>query len=322
MYAIREVTPEQEGFLSGLVESALPGILLNIHGVLIHIHSNLQETIDLIREGYAFFENDVVDVGARQRYHLFSLSSDGPGYAEIAHGLFPNGPRPPHCLIPLDYKRIYCISSGYVLNYFTGGFFTALMEAMLYDDYLIIHGAGLVKNGEGVMFPGALRCGKSTLTLYLLYQGFRFASDDILLINRKTLEVHPYPRLINIRKDSLKIVPGIHKDYHKMKFSQSFDEPRWFLDKSELAAEPFRCKYVIFPQIGYGPAQMLPIPKTEAAFELIRNAFYPVTPIKRFGSTGENLPTISRLLKDAVCYRFIQGEPESNFRLIKETLGV
>lgn len=321
MYAIREVTPGQASFLSGLVDSALPSILLDIHGVRIHVHSNLQETIDLIREGYSFFETGAG--GADGPHHILSLSSDGPGYEEIARGLFPDGPVPPHCLIPLDYRRVYCIHSGYVLNYFTGGFFTAMMEASLYDDYLIIHGAGLVKDGRGVIFPGALRCGKSTLTLYLLYQGFRFASDDILLVNRRTLEVHPYPRLINIRKDSLTIVPGIHKDYHRMKFSQSFDEPRWFLDKSELAAEPFRCHYVIFPQIGQsGPPRMIPIPKTEAAFELIRNAFYPITPTKRFGSTGENLPTVSRLLEDALCYRFIQGEPESNFKLIRETLGV
>jgi hypothetical protein len=219
-----------------------------------------------------------------------------------------------------DYHRVYCYATHPTLHYAVGSFFTAAMEAMLYDDFLIVHGAAVVGD-TGIIFPGALRCGKTTLTLSLIYEGYPFATDDIVLVNRRSLEVYPYPRLLNLRRESLYLVRGVHRDYHKMTYSESFGEPRWFMTKSECAAPPFKCGYVVFPKIVGGESRLVPLSKADAALRLIEQSFHPITPIKRFGATGENLPTLSRLLADAQCFELLQGLPQDSLKLLRPLLG-
>jgi hypothetical protein len=321
MYAIRRTAAQQDEFIQRIVSAGLPSIRLDIHGVGIQIHSNVTETIKLVREGYAFFERDARDDPDDQHvWHLISLSIDGSNYDDHADILFRNGPVPPHCLLCPAYHRIYCFAACHDLHYAVGSFFTAAMEAMLYNEFLIVHGAAVV--GEtGVIFPGALRCGKTTLTLSLIYEGYPFATDDIVLVKKSSLEVYPYPRLLNLRLESLYLVRGVHRDYHKMKYSESFGEPRWFMSKSECAAAPFRCDYVVFPKIAGGESRLLPLSKADAALRLIEQSFYPITPLKCFGNTGENLKTLSRLLADVECFELLQGSPQDSVKLLRPLLG-
>ena len=320
MYAIRQTSAEQDAVIPQLLAAGLPSIRLDIHGVRLHIQSNVVDTIDAVREGYAYFERDASEFrGGAKIHHVLSLSSEGSGYDEYAAALFADSPWPPHCLVCPDYRRIYCYASHGSLHYAVGSFFTALMEAMLYDDFLIVHGAAVV--GEtGIIFPGALRCGKTTLTLSLIYEGYGFATDDIVLVRRDTLAVHPYPRLLNLRQESLYLVRGVHRDYDKMSYSESFGEPRWFLSKSDCAAPPFGCNYIVFPKIMGGESKLVPLSKADAALRIIQQSFHPMTPIKRVTDTGGNLPTLSRLLADAECFELQQGAPEDSLRLLRSLL--
>jgi hypothetical protein len=46
-----------------------------------------------------------------------------------------------------------------------------------------------------------------------------------------------------------------------------------------------------------------------------------MTPMKRFGGTGENLPTLSSLLADAECFELLQGPPQDSLKLLRPLLG-
>jgi hypothetical protein len=307
VYAIRPLTASQEEVLHEISRGCFPDIWLDVHGARLHIVSNVEGTIEALRDGYHFFEtgraeqNGVVE-------HLFSLSSTVHGYDALATSLFPSGPIPRHMLVPLSFGRVYCVSSSENLHYLTGSLFTALVESLLFDRYLIVHGAAVARE-EGLVLPGALRCGKTTLAFSLLQSGFRLASDDVVLVHRKKMEVHPFPRLLNLRAESLVSVPELNREYPNMSVSTFFGEPRWFLDKTDAVADPFQCRYVVFPSFG-AKTRLDPIPRAEAALELLRHCFFPITPLRKFTSTAENLPSIAALLVEAESYRLVQRDPQ------------
>src|SRR3546814_969352 len=49
--------------------------------------------------------------------------------------------------------------------------------------FLIIHAAALEKSGRAAILPGAPGSGKSTLTAYLVHNGWRLLSDELALIS-------------------------------------------------------------------------------------------------------------------------------------------
>jgi hypothetical protein len=318
VYAIRSLAAGQKKFLRESRRDSFPDIWLNIHGAKLHIVSNLAETIDALRDGYHFFETEPPEQDGRVE-HLFSFSSAAPGYAALAASLFPSGSVPPHVLVPLSFDRVYCVSSSEKLHYLTGSLFMALVESLLFDDYLIVHGAAIARE-EGLMLPGALRCGKTTLALSLLQNGFRLASDDVVLVHRTKMEVHPFPRLLNLRAESLVSVPGLHREYPEMSVSMFFGEPRWFLDKTDSVAEPFSCRYVVFPSFG-STTRLDPITGADAGLELLSHCFLPITPLRRFTSTAENLPSIAALLADAESYRLVQRDANEGVRALSELVA-
>jgi hypothetical protein len=317
MYAIHRLADRQRAVLEELQDKDLSEIRLNFHGARLRIVSNLPTIPALIREGYAFFEEKVGEPQDGGEMHpLFALSCDGPGYAAACGLLFGPGFHPPHCMIPLHFGRIYSISNLSYLTYLTGTFFTAIVESLLYENFLIFHGAAVIRDGIGMMFPGALRCGKTTLTLNLLNRGFGFSSDDIILLKKGENRIYPYPRPINIRQESLTMVDGLHKDYHRMTYSRNLDEPRWFLDQSSRSAEPFRCRYVVFPGLWGTASRLEPLTRSEGALNLIRNSFFPITPIRRYESTGETLQWLSEFLEEAECFALIQGDSGGAVQLL------
>ncbi|TYC53824.1 hypothetical protein FMN50_13720 [Rhodobacterales bacterium] len=319
MKEIRRLLKKEKMAAAALSIEGLFEIYLDIHGVLIHIVSNANKTVDAVREAYHFFER-VCSKTSADMHHIVMLSSDFDGFSDAASNIFGDVTPPDQMLLMPSYDRLYILDDFAQSHYYTGAFFTALMEAELFDDYMIIHGAALV-NDQGILIPGALRCGKTTLTLSLLYRGFRFATDDVILLNRKTLQVHAYPRLLNVRKESLSLIPGLHKDYPRMTFSQVFGEPRWFLDKSDCVADPFECQHIIFPQWTDGRTHLAELSKAKSGLMMIQHSFYPHTPSKYCESSVANLHSAARIANSAEVYILKQASPAEGVECLLDYLG-
>lgn len=308
MYAIRELE-ENQAF-----REPFRSYCMDVHGARIRIVSNSPQIIERFAEGYGFFRTD--DEGS---FHaLYAFTEDEEGFPGDAKRYVAAGSRANVLMIP-EYRRAYAYASAYDLTYAVGSFFTAMVEALLFDRFLIVHGAAVARPGRaGMIFAGALRCGKTTLTLNLIYGGYRFASDDVVLVDRDTLLVHPYPRMLNIRLESLALVPGLRRDTHRLKFSQTYVEPRYFLQKSESVADPFPCHAVFLLKRHAGRTRLEDITRADAAFGLLQQSFYPSTPSRPFRTTAENLPTLSKLLAGVATYRLVQGDsdPTGSLRAI------
>lgn len=301
MYAIHRL--EDAGVFG---DAPLREYCMDVHGARIRILSNSDQMLDRFAEGYGFFRVP----GGGDFHDLYALTDDEPGFPGDAARYVAPGSRANVLAVP-EYGRVYAYASPYDLTYAVGSFFTAMVEALLFDRFLIVHGTAVARPGRaGLVFAGALRCGKTTLTLNLVYGGYRFSSDDVVLIDRETLLVHPYPRMLNVRMESLELVPGLARDAHRLKFSQTYVEPRYFLQKSESVADPFPCRAVFLLQRHAGRVRLEPISRADAALGILQQAFYPSTPSRPFRSTAENLPSLSKLLAGVETYRLVQGDAD------------
>ena len=66
-----------------------------------------------------------------------------------------------------------------------------------------IHGGAVERGGKAILFFGDSLAGKSTMTLHLLQLGWRFLTDEVILIDPETLRVQPFRRNLLIRQGAL-----------------------------------------------------------------------------------------------------------------------
>jgi hypothetical protein len=71
--------------------------------------------------------------------------------------------------------------------------------------HLLFHAAALSYHGKGVILAADSGCGKTTLTLALVRQGFKFLSDEAAALGLNDGELTPYPRSLLVRMGTLKV---------------------------------------------------------------------------------------------------------------------
>ncbi len=146
-------------------------------------------------------------------------------------------------------------------------------------DYLILHG-GVLANAHGaIVFPAHPGAGKSTLCAYLMHRGWRFLSDEMVMIRDASLDIHPFPRLVPLKNESIdvikKLVPeaklgprieGTHKG--TIAHLAPGDE--------HIAAmhQPASPRVMIFPTYRAGAAlELCPTSRADCFVQITQNAF-------------------------------------------------
>ena len=67
------------------------------------------------------------------------------------------------------------------------------------SSHLLFHAASLSYQGKGIILAADSGCGKTTLALALVRQGFKFLSDEVAALAFPTGELAPYPRCLWVR---------------------------------------------------------------------------------------------------------------------------
>ena len=76
-----------------------------------------------------------------------------------------------------------------------------------YDNSIFaLHGAAVEWNGKAILFLASTTSGKSTLTSYLTKNGFGYITDDCILLDRTSCDIHPYSTPIYLRDGGLEIL--------------------------------------------------------------------------------------------------------------------
>jgi len=219
--------------------------------------------------------------------------------------------------------RAICLEDGAAFASFPAEQMLAHVEwamnwciAMRANQYLMLHG-GVVARDEGAMIlPGIPGAGKSTLTAYLIHRGWRLFSDEFTLLAPGTMDLHPFPRLIPLKNDSIEV---IQRAVPEAVFGPQIPGTR----KGRVAhlrpdaghlrrmTETARPRLVVFPRyVQDATTELSEMPAPEAFTELTHNAFNYVL----LGAQG--FTAVADLTDMTRCYRLRYSDlADANMRL-------
>lgn len=139
---------------------------------------------------------------------------------------------------------------------------------------LLLHAAAVQIQGRGIILPGKTGAGKSTLTAWLLSQGGRYLTDELVYLPTGSDVVCGFSRPITFKRPARHLLSGLlsaqsdassvfRADPVDMIFPESFG--------SDVLAEELPPDLIVFPN--YQPDRELelhPLSKALAAYELMK----------------------------------------------------
>jgi len=144
--------------------------------------------------------------------------------------------------------RVYVVSNP---DIFPGFSYMTIFNSFIarLQNHFLIHSGAVGFKGNGIIIPGAARCGKTTVTLSLIGRGFSLLSDEVAAIHWLDHKVYPFPRGLGMREgvehtfkgidlEGLETIPMIGGGFKRV------------LDigelKGALATEPSPAKFIFF----------------------------------------------------------------------------
>ncbi len=183
-------------------------------------------------------------------------------------------------------------------------------------NHYLLHAGVVSWKNQGIVICGASNMGKSTLTLKLVENGFKFLSDEVASINLSSCELSPFPRALGFREDTLAKFPAL-KALNEGDSTKSLNgENKWSVDIEELYPDSLgdKCqlRYLIFLNGFSKYPKLTPISKSEVLFESLK-----------YSRTGEensfkHFMAMSNVVQKAECYQFNLGDSQENVKLLKE----
>ncbi len=170
--------------------------------------------------------------------------------------------------------------------------------------YLIVHAAVVEKNGGAAILPAPPGSGKSTLTAGLVLSGWRLLSDELALIDRKSGLIHPLPRPVSLKNQSIPLIQAFSSEalinrpsHDTAKGTVAHMRPP--KESVRRQHEPARPAWVIFPKWSAGATTTLtPRSAAQTFMFLAQNAF-------NYSHLGaEGFHTGTRLIDQVACYDF------------------
>lgn len=267
------------------------GVWLRAGPFSVKIQSHIKHVADGLRELYGQFEVRNPDE-AFADFHIAIVSPKGlrrwirPQVNFSFDGQLPFKPLPLDQAFPLlEWGLNWCVS----------------VHA---HQYLIIHAGVVEKNGLAAILPAPPGSGKSTLTAALVLSGWRLLSDELTLIDRKTGLIHPLPRPVSLKNQSIPLIQAfcpeafINRPSHDtVKGTVAHLRPP--KESVRRQHEPARPGWVIFPQwLADAPTSLLPRSKAQTFMFLAQNAFN----YSHLGAEGFRVGTA--MIEQTTCYDF------------------
>ncbi|HEX8469280.1 MAG TPA: HprK-related kinase A [Allosphingosinicella sp.] len=84
-----------------------------------------------------------------------------------------------------------------------------LQMALGQKRFLLLHAASVERDGRALLLTGHSGAGKSTLGALLGERGWRFMGDEFALLGLEDGRLHPFPRAVSLKNESLDLLGGI-----------------------------------------------------------------------------------------------------------------
>jgi len=195
-------------------------------------------------------------------------------------------------------------------------------ELLKYQRLYSLHSAALYSNGVGYIFSGESGSGKTTTSLSMVSEGFKYASDDAVLLEEVNGDIiaHSLYKTFNIDRDLAEHFPDVVKEEDipvKKGAKVSIDISKIFSDSFIPYLKP---DVIIFPRITTDDkSQIYPISQTEVYMRLLKQTVLAVDK-----EVAKNqLKAIGKLVKqmqgfDLLSGRDVYENPKRIITLISE----
>jgi len=181
-----------------------------------------------------------------------------------------------------------------------------LGETLKYHGLYFLHSAALYGNGMACMVSGDGGCGKTTTALSLVYEGFKYVSDDALFLEELNGEiiVHPLSKNFHLDQDLAERFPDITRG----KNLPIPEGTKVSVDISQIFPGSFipylRPNVIIFPKItSNGKSQLYPLNQMEVYKRLLKRTILAVDK----EVSRNQLKALEKLVKQTLGFELLSG---------------
>jgi hypothetical protein len=172
-------------------------------------------------------------------------------------------------------------------------------------DHLILHAGGVVGDGVGIVFPGEMEAGKTTLAAGLVRAGLGYLTDEGVAIDRETLRIHPYPKPLSIDRGAWPLFPELEPDADLA--TDAYKADQWQVPPTDIRPDALgqSCPVdvIVFPKRVAGcETSVEPLGRAEALIELAKNTY------KFNVQERAALDVLAEVVRPAACYRLTSGD--------------
>jgi hypothetical protein len=184
--------------------------------------------------------------------------------------------------------------------------------------HLILHAGGVEHNGVGVVFPGAMEAGKTTLSAGLVRAGFGYLTDEGVAVDRADLRIHPYPKPFSIDRGAWPLFPELEPNADLATDAYKVDQ--WQVPPTDIRPDPLgrSCPVavIIFPKYEDGSETSIePLRRAESLVELAKNTY-------KFDEQGAPaLDVLAEVVRPAACYRLTTGALDAAVAAVTKLLA-
>lgn len=178
---------------------------------------------------------------------------------------------------------------------------TMFQWAVLDQDSLCIHSAGVAFGNKGILMTGTEKSGKSTTSLMCMLNGMRFAGDDYIILNKYNngYAVYSLYSSAKLSNNSLRILPELNQYIENHKRQENEKVVFYFYESfPDRIIQSFSVSAVLLPVItGRKETSIKPATSAEGI-----KALAPTTIFLQPGERKAAFSFLARFVKEAPCY--------------------
>lgn len=219
----------------------------------------------------------------------------------LLHGL--PGPRS-HAVYVGDELGVAAIDAAYVFGYLIWHINQQVI-ARGSKDHVLLHAAGAVRNGVGVILPAGQEAGKTTLVAGLVRAGFGYLSDEAVAVRRDRLDLLPFAKPLSIDPGSWSVLAELRPRLDPA--TAAYLANQWQVPAHHVRRDAFAgtvtCRVIVFPSYVAGAATRLePLRGAESLTTLLSHCFH-------FHERGaRNFEVLARLAARSRSFRLTSGD--------------
>jgi hypothetical protein len=144
--------------------------------------------------------------------------------------------------------------------------------------YATFHAGAVSFEKRGILLPGARRCGKSVLTLGLLLKGGRYLSEDVAVVDHRSLRLTSCGEGVSLRRDAIALFPEMDGRWTPIPSANREDPLDQVAFSSPVGvgsgiSEPCPITLIVYPiyDTHAASARLEPLSAGQAALHLLEN---------------------------------------------------